>query len=109
MLRGQAKFDALALMGLTIDLHGAKTITAKAAFIDTKTGVTHATFVNTTATLWSKDTLEALTALQQCVERDLAKQHFQQDTIDDPSPVEEAEEEPVGFNKVFDEEGVRQL
>ena len=51
-----------------------KKMKVKAAFVDDKkTGVTHG---YTTHEAWSKETLFALEALKQAIERDLRKVHF---------------------------------
>lgn len=80
MIRGQAIFDALAVMEITCDftlemVH----LEAKAAFVQTadvgehKAGRTHG---STTCTHWSPATMKKLAEFREALEQDMARRHF---------------------------------
>ena len=74
MIRGTAKFDALAIGELTVNFLGPTTkVVAKAAFVASETGHTHGWTTNES---WSPETIQKLRELRQAMEMDLAKIHF---------------------------------
>lgn len=75
MIRGAPKFNGLALgEGTFTFLTPTIGLKVKAAFVDNTTGKTHG-WTETTGG-WSKETLQKLDELRQCIERDLAAVHF---------------------------------
>lgn len=71
---GTPIFDALALTTIEVDLIE-KNLTAKAAFVNTRTGHSHG-WTEGSGTIWSEETKVAVAALAASMERDLAKLHF---------------------------------
>lgn len=71
---GTPIFDALAVTVIEIN-RLKKTLVADAAFVNTKTGATHG-WTKGEGTIWSEETKAAAAALEACVERDMARQHF---------------------------------
>lgn len=71
---GTPVFDALVVTEITVDLLK-KTLTARAAFVNTKTGATHG-WTRGEGTIWSEETKAAVAALSASMERDMARQHF---------------------------------
>lgn len=68
------KFDAVRIAEITVNLLEAPaSISAKAAFVNTKTGATHGW---TTGRRWTEATMEKLRELRESMERDLTAQHF---------------------------------
>lgn len=73
------KFDGIRVAEITVSLLEAPAvISAKAAFVNTKTGTTHGW---TTCKSWSKETVEKLKELRDAMERDLAATHFEDGAI----------------------------
>lgn len=88
MIRGAAKFDALALGELTVSFlaPGNPQMKAKAAFVNSRTGSTHG-WTTAEAGAWGKDTIAKLAELRALLERDLAAIHL--DSVDEltgPTP-----------------------
>jgi hypothetical protein len=74
MIRGIAKFDAIAVGEFTVNFLGPTTkVTAKAAFVATESGFTHGWTTNES---WSPETIQKLRELRQAMETDLARIHF---------------------------------
>ena len=71
---GTPVFDAIAIAEVSINLLK-KTLTAEAAFVNTKTGATHG-WTKGEGAIWSEETRAAVAALTAAIERDLARQHF---------------------------------
>jgi hypothetical protein len=75
---GKPKFDGVAVLQLEASfVQGAK-LTAKAAYVDSKTGKTHGSTAAGTG-LWSRTTLDALEALRAAMEADVAQRDFDVD------------------------------
>lgn len=69
-----AKFNHVAVGELSANfLEMPAKVSAKAAFVDTKTGQTHG---STVCTHWSEATTQKLRELREAMERDLARLHF---------------------------------
>lgn len=69
------KFDAIRVAEITVNvLETPAVISAKAAFVSTKTGATHGW---TTCKSWSDETIAKLRELKDSMERDLANTHFE--------------------------------
>jgi hypothetical protein len=76
MIEGTIVFDGIAIGELKANLIGASPqLSAKAAFIDTKTRKTHGWTLAENMP-WSKETLAALDALCVCMERDMSALHM---------------------------------
>lgn len=74
MIIGVAAFDGLAVGELTATFMGPSLkLTAKAAFVASKTGHTHGWTSNEQ---WSPTTIEKLKELRAAMEQDLARVHF---------------------------------
>ncbi len=71
---GTPVFDALVLARVEIDMLK-RSLTAQAAFVDTKTGATHG-WTKGEGAIWSEETKSAAAVLAASMERDLAKLHF---------------------------------
>lgn len=71
---GTPVFDALALTTIEINLMD-KSMTAEAAFVNTKNGATHG-WTKGTGSIWSEDTKAAVATLVALMEQDLAQLHF---------------------------------
>jgi len=72
-----ANFDKIVVGEISVDLLTASPkLSAKAAFVNTKTGSTHGW---TTGTQWSAETVEKLRELRALMERDLESVHFADD------------------------------
>ena len=71
---GTPVFNGLEVIEVEIDFFK-DSMTAKAAYINTKTGYTHG-WTSGGSTLWSKETKEKLTELKKLMELDMAKKHF---------------------------------
>jgi hypothetical protein len=71
---GTPVFDAVALTTIEIDLME-RSLTAKAAFVNTKTGSTHG-WTQGAGAIWSEETKAAARVLAVSMENDLAKLHF---------------------------------
>lgn len=75
MIRGSARFDGLALGEGTFSfLATSPQLKTKTAFISSASGKTHGWTEATGG--WSKETMLALEALRECIEKDLAGVHF---------------------------------
>lgn len=73
------KFDTIRVAEITVNfLEATPAVTAKAAFVNTKTGATHGW---TTGKRWSEETMIALAALRESMERDLVGQHFDDGSV----------------------------
>jgi len=73
---GTPKFASLVVAEITAEIKGSsKTLTAKAAFVDRATNHTHG-WTKGEGAIWSPETIQALEALQESMERDLASLHF---------------------------------
>jgi len=69
------KFDAIRIGELSVNfMTPPVSLSAKAAFVCTKTGATHGW---THGGNWSKETIEKLHALRESMENDLASTHFE--------------------------------
>ena len=76
MVHGSIKFSGLAVAEGTFSfLNTTVSLKSKAAFVDPSTGKTHG-WTETSAG-WSKETLVALDAVRELMERDLARVHFE--------------------------------
>lgn len=75
MITGTPKFDGLALWELRIE-KGGKEMAAVGAFVSAKEGTSYGTTLPKRDN-WSPATREALKALVEAVEEDLAKHHMQ--------------------------------
>lgn len=73
MIRGTPLFDGVAVGELEANFIGSTKLSAKAGFVNAKTGQTHGF---TTHTDWSQATLEKLAELRASMEVDIAKKHF---------------------------------
>jgi hypothetical protein len=74
--KGTLKADALKLGKLEISwLQSPMKLTVLAALVNESQGSTHA-WLDGTGIQWSKETKEALDALKEAIERDLAATHF---------------------------------
>lgn len=70
-----AKFDTIRVAEISVNLlETPALISAKAAFVNTKTGATHGW---TTCKSWSEETVAKLRELRESMERDLANTHFE--------------------------------
>lgn len=75
-VKGTLKGDTLKLGKLDISwLQSPMKLTVLAALVNEDQGSTHA-WLDGTGVQWSKETKEALDALKQCIENDLAAVHF---------------------------------
>lgn len=71
---GTPKFDGIAILDLTVDFtQPSARLTAKAAYVNTKTGETHGW---TSGSQWSEETRSLLAALRQSMEQDIAARDF---------------------------------
>lgn len=69
------KFDGIRVAEITVNfLEVSASVSAKAAFVNTKTGATHGW---TTGKRWSDETMAKLVELREMMERDLAAIHFE--------------------------------
>ena len=74
MIRGQPKFDGLAVLELSASFLGPTVkLEAKTAFTNTKNGDTHGWTINTQ---WSPQTIEKLKELRAALEVDLGRIHL---------------------------------
>lgn len=71
---GTPEFDGITLTTIEVDLI-TRSLVAKAAFVNTKTGATHG-WTEGTGTIWSTETKTAVAALAASMEKDLAVLHF---------------------------------
>lgn len=79
MIRGNAKFDGIAVGELSVNFMGPTVkATAKAAFVATGSGATHGWTTNES---WSPETMSRLRELRAQMEVDLAKIHFGEDGL----------------------------
>lgn len=70
-----AKFDTIRVAEITVSfLETPAAVTAKAAFVNTKSGATHGW---TTGKRWADDTMAKLVELRELMERDLSSTHFE--------------------------------
>jgi hypothetical protein len=70
-----AKFDAIRVAEISVNfLETPAAVTAKAAFVNTKSGATHGW---TTGKRWSDETMAKLVELRELMERDLSAVHFE--------------------------------
>lgn len=75
MIRGQPKFDGIAVGEIAVSFMGATlTVEAKAAFADSRTGETHGWTKNTQ---WPPDVIAKLRELRALMELHLGAIHFQ--------------------------------
>ncbi len=75
MIDGNPKYTGLTIGEFTCNLLGSTVkLTAKAAFVDPRTGTTHGW---TTCDSWSQETMEKMREFSAAMEADLARQHFQ--------------------------------
>jgi hypothetical protein len=76
MITGQPKFDTLAVYTLEASLVGPTiSLKCKLGFVNSKDGLTHGWSTGEGA-IWSKATMDALSALREAMERDLAALHM---------------------------------
>jgi len=71
---GTPEFDGITLTTIEVDMI-TRSLVAKAAFVNTKTGATHG-WTEGTGTIWSAETKAAVAALAASMEKDLAVLHF---------------------------------
>ena len=71
---GTPEFDGITITTVEVDLL-TKSLTAKAAFVNTKTGATHG-WTEGGGTIWSTETKAAVAALVASMEKDLAAVHL---------------------------------
>lgn len=77
MIRGVAKIDGLAVGEFAVKFLGPQLeFTAKAAFVNHKTGETHG-WTNATSSSWSAATIEKLRELRALMEIDLGRIHLE--------------------------------
>lgn len=89
---GTPKFQTLAVAELTAELKGSSvTLTAKAAFVDRASGLTHG-WTKGEGAIWSQETIARLGALRESMERDLAGLHFNGPAL----PEQQAEQRELG-------------
>ena len=75
-ITGTPKFNSLAVATLSADFtKPTVTFSAKAAFVDTKSGVTHG-YTDASSSAWSKETMQKLKDLRDSMEIDLGKLHL---------------------------------
>jgi hypothetical protein len=75
VVKGSPKFDGLALGEGSFNFLGPNVqMKTKAAFINNATGQTHGWTLSESG--WSKETMQALSELRTCIERDLAGIHL---------------------------------
>jgi len=74
-----------------------KSLTARAAFVDTRTGNTHG-WTEGTGTIWSEETKRALVALVELMELDLSRLHFL-GMPEAPSNIQGMRTEPGGLGE----------
>lgn len=72
--QGSIVFDGVAITTIEADLLN-KSLTARAAFINSKTGNTHG-WTEAQGTIWSERTKAAFKALVDCMEQDIGRLHF---------------------------------
>lgn len=72
--QGSIVFDGLAITTVEADTLN-KTLSARAAFVDSKTGETHG-WTEAQGTVWSEKTKAALAALITSMEQDMGRLHF---------------------------------
>lgn len=86
------KFDGIRVAELSVSfMEASALLTAKAAFVNTRTGDTHGW---TTGRRWSAATLEKLSELRASMERDLEGMHFEDGAL---TPVAGNEGLPAAF------------
>lgn len=104
MVNGTLKCNALALFEGSFNILASK-LTVKAAFVDTNTGHTHG-WTTGEGTIWSKATMDAMTALKESIELDLAKLHFTDGgTIAEPTAKTEGPAGSGGIGEHLGEQG----
>jgi hypothetical protein len=75
-VEGTIKFNAVAVAEVEANMLGpSPQLSGKAAFVDTRTGKTHG-WTSAKGIAWSKETIEALDALCECMNQDLARIHM---------------------------------
>lgn len=72
--QGSIVFDGIAIATVEADVINKK-LTARAAFIDSKTGETHG-WTEAQGTVWTEKTKAALVALINSMEQDMGRLHF---------------------------------
>lgn len=88
------KFDSIRVAEVSVSfLEATPAVTAKAAFVNTKSGATHGW---TTGKRWSDETMAKLAELRAAMEKDLADQHF-----DDGSSVSSPTTSGGGLRETF--------
>lgn len=74
---GTPKFGTIAVKEITADITQTNVaLSCKAAFVNRATGATHG-WTQGTGAVWSKETMDRLLALQESMESDLARIHFE--------------------------------
>ena len=87
MKHGTLKADAVVIGEIEVNLLAPTAkVHAKAAFVSTTTGQTHAW---TTHTNWSPDTMRKLAELREAMEEDIAAEHFEGGGQDRPRTARE--------------------
>ena len=77
------KFDTIRVAEITVSfLESPAVVTAKAAFVNTKSGATHGW---TTGKRWSDETMAKLVELRELMERDLSVTHFEDGATSSPT------------------------
>jgi hypothetical protein len=71
---GSILFDGIAITTIEADLLK-KSLTARAAFVNTRKGTTHG-WTEGTGTIWSEETKQLMSGLVTSMERDLGNLHF---------------------------------
>lgn len=75
-VEGTPKFSSLVVKEITAEINGMSvSISAKAAFVDSRTNATHG-WTKGEGAIWSENTKAQLLLLQQAIEEDLARAHF---------------------------------
>jgi hypothetical protein len=73
---GTPKFSTLSVAEIQADFKGSNVVlTCKAGFVDRNTNVTHG-WTRGEGAVWSRTTIDALVALREAMEQDLAAKHF---------------------------------